>query len=124
MLSGLLNVSERILDGVSSSFSPPLGASAKQVRINGAISVAAGAVCLAAGVFVLAIFGGKLSSVGLAPIIAGHAFVLVGGYRLVFGVSAKADAYEVMSLHRILFGVVWLVFMFGVPILAIILLGP
>ncbi|HLQ26820.1 MAG TPA: hypothetical protein VK138_13205 [Acidiferrobacterales bacterium] len=124
MLRVALNLAGRILDGVSDSFSPSPVATSKEVRINGAIAVGMGFLCFAVAGAVLFLarseWGLRLAFV---PAVAAYAFWIVGGYRLVFGVSAKADPYEVASLHRILFGVGWVVLLIGGPILVLIWLG-
>ena len=56
------------------------------------------------------------------PVMLGYAFLLVGGYRLVFGVSVKATPDQV-SMLRILFGVAWIAFLFVTPIAVLMLLG-
>ncbi len=126
MLRTAINVSARILDGVSESFSPDPAASAREVRINGVIAVAAGIACFAfAGLTLLLLHDQKLAlKAGFAPAMAGYAFSLVGGYRLVFGAIAKADPYEVMSFTRIAFGVVWVVFVFGLLVGAMYVFLP
>lgn len=120
-LKTIISVGDRALDAVSESFSPRVGASPKEVRINGAI-------CVGIGIFFFACFGAvsltySSNAVLILPVMMGYAFVIVGGYRLVFGASAKASPYEVMSLSRILFGVAWIVLVFGAPIAIGILLG-
>lgn len=121
MFRNLFTVSSRILHAVSESFAPSTGSTAKQVRINGAISLAAAFGCLLIGGLVIYFaephYGLRLAFI---PVIAAYALIIVGGYRLVYGQSAKASPYEVASFHRILFGVVWVAVIVGGPILLLI----
>lgn len=116
MLHHALKLPSRILDSVSASFSPSPAATTRDVRINGAITVAAGIFCFVAyGLSMFLLPTSDLAlKLGFVPTMAGYAFLLVGGYRLVFGVSATARPHEIMSLKRIAFGVTWVIFVFGV----------
>src|SRR5262252_2870231 len=129
MLHLIAEAGNRALDAVTESFSPRPGASPRDVRVNGAICVGIGFLCMASllgGIYVL---GGLLKNPDshammflLLPAFLGYAFLIVGGYRLVFGVSVKATADEV-SLFRILFGVLWILFLFATPLVVLILFG-
>ena len=105
------------LDAVSESFSPRTGSTSKEVRINGAICVGVGILCFACFIPIALFVGAdKTAKLFLLPSLLGYAFSLVGGYRLVFGATPKADPHEVMSYKRILFGVAWVLLLFGLPI--------
>jgi hypothetical protein len=125
MLKRLYLLSGRILDGVSESFTSPPNATAREVRVNGALTVGMGFLCLALSGLLMFLSGSSEVAMKLvfAPAMAAYAFLIVGGYRLVFGANAKADPYEVVSIHRILFGVAWVVVLLGGLIFGLIWLG-
>lgn len=113
------------LDAVSESFSPRAGSTSKEVRINGAVCVGVGISCFACFIpMALFLNADQTAKLFLLPSLLGYAFTLVGGYRLVFGATPKADPYEVLSYKRILFGVAWVLLLLGLPIGLAYLLSP
>lgn len=125
MLKPFFQLSGRILDGVTGTFTSAPNATSKEIRINGALTVGMGLVCFALSGLILFLSGnsGLAVKLSFAPMLAAYAFIIVGGYRLVFGANAKADPYEVVSFYRIIFGIAWIVLIFGGLILAIIWFG-
>lgn len=125
MLKRFYLLSGRILEGVSESFTSSPNATTREVRINGALTVGMGFLCLALSGLLMFLSGGSEFAMKLifAPVMAAYAFLIVGGYRMVFGANAKADPYEVVSIHRILFGVAWVVVLMGGLLFGIIWLG-
>ncbi len=126
MMKGIVTAAGAALGAASTAFAPPADATSRQVRVSGAITVGIGACCFAVGGLVLMFLQHQPQWMKAAflPIVAGYAFFLVGGYRLAFGKSAKAGLYETTSFKRIAFGVLWMVFIFGVLIGGIWLFAP
>ena len=121
----IVKVGERALNAVQGSFTPKPNATSKEVRINGAICIGIGFLCIAGYGAAVLIAGPKIfSEIFLLPIMLAYACLVVGGYRLVFGVSAKANPYEVLAWRRVLFGIGWILFLFGLPIALRIYFGP
>jgi hypothetical protein len=120
----LLNVARAALAAVSETFAPKPDATSRQVRINGALCIVVAFVCLGATFGLLLMFGEIVPPAVLAvPALFVYASLIVGGYRLFFGVSAKADDGPLMSFARIAFGIAWIVLLFGSLIGASILFG-
>jgi hypothetical protein len=78
-------------------------------------------LCLAASMVLTLIIGSSRSAFGalIAPALFMYASFIVGGYRLVFGVSSKASPDEVLSLKRVIFGIAWMLFILGLTICAL-----
>ena len=110
----ILHVGSRVLDAVSNSFSPSAGATPREVRINGAI-------CVGLGILIMAIFFASaiflpanwLDRAFLVPAFLVYALWLVGGFRLVFGASARPGGGVFASLQRIVFGITFIIAMGG-----------
>jgi hypothetical protein len=123
MFNKFLRYGSYSLRVVSETFAPPKGSTSRQVRINGimCIGVAFGLLALT-GLIVLLI--SRITHAAFEPAILvlpamfSEASLIVGGYRLVFGMSAKADDSLLMSLARVAFGVTWIVLIFGSVIMA------
>ena len=110
----LINVAGMALTAVSETFAPKQGATSRQVRINGALCIVVAFVCFGATFGLMLIFGKVVPPAVLAvPVLFMYASLIVGGYRLFFGVSAKADDGPLRSLARIAFGIAWIVVLFG-----------
>ena len=108
-----------VLEGVTYSFSPKRGASSRDIRVNGALCVGAGFVVLLTAVGVMLVVPPRWSAhVLLVPSLIVYATWLIGGYRLVFGASADS----VGSWVRIIFGIVFIVAMFGLLIGGVLLI--
>jgi len=124
-LETLLNVGTRALDAVSESFSPRSGAQPKEIRVNGAICLGMALLCMLCVIPIVALVPEKIARfLMLLPAMMAYAFLLVGGYRLVFGSNAKAGDAEVLSLTRVVFGIAWIAFLFGTPVALMMWLNP
>lgn len=110
----IIQISSRVLDAVSNSFSPPAGATSRQVRINGAICVGFGFLMLVVSFLVILLLPSRLSAkVLLVPSLLVYVLWIVGGWRLVFGVSANSEGGALASLQRIFFGIAFVITMGG-----------
>jgi hypothetical protein len=105
----LFSVANRSLDAVALSFAPAASASASAIRINGAICIAIGMLCMALfGAIVLAFQAtpGML----IMPSLLAYACFTVGGYRVIRGKEPAAAHPGELSWSRILMGCVSVVF--------------
>jgi len=110
----LLNVARTVLTAVSETFAPKPDATSRQVRINGALCILVAFACFGITLGLMLAFGRIVPPAVLeVPALFIYATLTVGGYRLFFGVSAKADDSALRSLGRIAFGIVWIALLFG-----------
>jgi len=125
-LNRFLKIARFSLTAVSETFAPPHNATARDVRINGAVCILVGFLCLGTSFILALAIGSSRLTLGtlLAPALFMYASLIVGGYRLVFGVSSKASPDEILSLKRVVFGIAWMLFILGLPICALILINP
>jgi hypothetical protein len=107
----IVQLATTVLDGVRDSFSLKAGVTKREIRMNGAI-------CVAVGFALFFVAGGLLFAmpsdprVAMLPVLGAYALWIVGGYRLVF--AASEDSTN--SLVRVLFGVVFIAAIVGLPI--------
>jgi hypothetical protein len=95
----------------------PAGASSKEIRINGAKSIGVGFVNFALCIPIMLLLEANVAAkVMFFPAMLGYGFVLTGGYRLVFGKGSEPDPFDVFSFTRVLFGVAWILCVFGIPL--------
>jgi len=113
-LGQIVDAGRFALSAVSETFAPSPNATSRQVRINGAICIGLGVSSFLVFFCIMWVFGPNIPmALGLVPSLFMYASLIVGGYRLVFGASAKAEPGEGASLSRILFGIGWMVLLFG-----------
>jgi hypothetical protein len=120
-----LKIASFSLSAVSETFAPSPDATARDVRINGAICILVGFLCLAGGIFLSLEIGSPRLALGalIAPALFMYASLIVGGYRLVFGANSNQSTDEILSLKRVLFGTLWVVIIIGVPIFTLIMVN-
>ena len=111
----LISLTQRSLDAVTLSFSPPAASSARTIRLNGLICILVGMLCVA--IFgAVAFLSRTASGLMLVPSLLAYAFFSVGGYRVIRGKEpASAHAAEI-SFSRILLGCVSVIFCFSLLI--------
>jgi len=71
--------------------------------------VGLGLVCFAVGGVAMALSPARVQLVA-APAMAGYAFLIVGAYRVFFGRGPKAESPLEVSLTRVIFGVLSVLF--------------
>lgn len=114
-IRSLMRMGQWSLDAVSQSFAPPPNATSKSVRIQGAVCIGVGIVCVVvfgAGIAVLHAPAGLLA----VPSLLGYAFFSVGGYRLIRGKEPAAQYPGEISLARIALACLSVVFCFSLII--------
>ncbi len=108
------SLSGRALDSALTSFSPRKEATSKEIRTNGALCTGIGFLCFILCIPLMYLLNsGASAKLMFLPAMLGYAFIVVGGYRLVFGKKLEAETPYDTSLTRILFGVGWIVLCFG-----------
>lgn len=106
----IFTVAQDILASVSGTFSPPAGATSRQVRVNGAITFSLSIVLLIASF--LAFIGMQAlipdaripSGLFMLIVFGFYAMAMVGGYRLIAGKSPQAADATEFSSRRLLIG--------------------
>lgn len=110
--SSIFRSGERALDAVSESFSPRRGASSAEIRKNGLL-------CLGIGLLGFLISGSLIfvapgtPALAMLPALLSYAFMIVGAYRAVLGKTPEPSHPGELSLKRIAFAVVTIVFLFS-----------
>lgn len=114
MLTTLFRAASFSLRAVSETFAPQVGATSRQVRVNGAICIAAAFLTIVLAFGLILLLGSATAPAILAlPAMFMYASLVVGGYRLVFGASPKSEDGPLRSLARVAFGVAWIVLIMG-----------
>ena len=91
-LGWLLRTSQTALHAAKETFGPSCRATPRQVRTSGAITVALGLLFFCAGAAVPVIVPGEMAlRWAVMPSLAGYAFIVVGGYRVLMGQSPEAS---------------------------------
>ena len=111
-LFAMTRVGRVALDAANRILSPPPNASSQEVRKNGLFCLAIGIACFALGALGMTLNRDWIALAAI-PAIAGYAFLIVGGYRAVFGRSPRASSPGELSLHRAIFAVVFIVLTVG-----------
>ena len=120
-LRSFVSTANTALYSATNFFSIPTGATTKEIRINGVKCIGAGVVCFVLSLAVMLLVGVEQGpKAALLPNLMGYGFLLVGGYRLVYGKGTERAPDDVFSFTRILFGVGWIVAVFGIPLLLLI----
>jgi hypothetical protein len=116
-LGWLLRTSQTALHAAEETFRPSCGATPLQVRRNGAITVAVGLLffCISGAVLVV-LPGDTALRAAAMPSLAGYAFIVVGGYRVLTGRSPEASAAPGASMKRILVAIAAAVLFVFVPL--------
>lgn len=111
-LFSLLRNGEKALDAVTESFSPRPGATFPEIRKNGLLCLGIGLPCFALG---SSLIFAMLKTPGLAmlPILLSYAFMIVGAYRAVFGKTPEPAHPGELSIKRVFFAVIAIVFLYG-----------
>jgi hypothetical protein len=113
----VIRAASKVLDAVSYSFSPRVGATAREVRINGALCVGAGFLALIASFPIMYFLPPKWSAqVVMVPALLVYALWLIGGYRIAFAANPTSSGGPFGSIIRIAFGISFIVAMFGLLI--------
>ena len=109
----------RARHAVLETFAPPPGASARAIRVNGAVTVVVGLLGFAvAGAVMLVAHRADLPEMirklALAPILAAYVCIIVGGYRLLTGAdpATRGDSLGA-ALRRISIGVAAVILAMG-----------
>ena len=123
-LGWLLRTSQTALHAAKESFGPSCGATPRQVRTSGAITVALGLLFFCAGAAVPVIVPGEMAlRWAVMPSLAGYAFIVVGGYRVLMGQSPEASAEPGASLRRIRVAIAAVVLFVFVPLAVFVGVG-
>jgi len=126
-LTIIVRATQRALSAVTDSFSPPTNASSQTIRVNGAICIGIGALCVAAFV-AFAIWLHAAPEMLFLPSLLTYALIAVGGYRIIRGKEPQAHHPGEGSALRILIGCVSAIFCFallaGMSFLGLLLFGP
>ena len=116
----LLRISRAALHAAKDTLGPPGGSSQAQVRKNGAITAGLGLLLFCAATPILFFVPGEAAlKVGVIPCLAGYAFVVVGGYRVLLGRSPVEKGGVDASVKRILAGIAAVVLFVFVPLAVI-----
>lgn len=116
-LRSFVSTSNDALSAATNFFSLPSGASTKEIRLNGLKCVGMGLFCFALCLVPMLFLSADAAIKAMfLPSLLGYSFILVGGYRLVFGKAGAQDPYDAFSFVRILFGVAWVASIFGIPL--------
>jgi hypothetical protein len=116
-LGWLLRTSQTALRAAMETFRPSCGAAPLQVRKSGAITVAVGLIFFCISVAVLVFLRGDIAlRVAAMPSLAGYAFIIVGGYRVLMGRSPEASTEQGASMQRILVAIAAVVLFVFVPL--------
>jgi hypothetical protein len=119
-LRSFVSTANSALYTATNYFSIPSGATSKEIRISGVKCIGTGIVCFLVAMVIMFVGGIEHGAgVSLLPNLMGYGFILVGGYRLVFGKGTERAPDDIFSLTRIVFGVSWVVAIFGIPMLLI-----
>jgi hypothetical protein len=103
-----------VLRAVTETFVLPPNTTSRQVRINGAICIALALIWAAFFVVVLSLYGPDTPMEFMAlPSWFMYASLMIGGYRLVFGLGVGVEVGEAVPLARIVFGAAWIVILVG-----------
>jgi len=114
-IRSFVRAAEWSLDAVLQSFAPPPAATSKSIRINGAVCILVGMVCVGAFGAAVLFLKAPESLLLIASFLA-YAFFTVGGYRLIRGKEASAQHPGEISYARILLGCLSVLFCFGLLI--------
>jgi hypothetical protein len=105
----LVSLTQKSLDAVTLSFSPPAAASSQTIRLNGLICILVGMLCVI--LFgALVVISHAPMGLALVPSLLAYAFFTVGGYRVIRGKEPAAAHAAETSLPRILLGCVSVIF--------------
>lgn len=114
-------------DALLETFRPAEDASAREIRVNGAVCVGLGLLLfLAGGALMFALQGHAAPSlaikIGVAPLLVAYALLIVGGYRVLTGREPADEASSTLaSLRRIAVGVAAVVLSVGLLYLLVLL---
>lgn len=100
----MLKAGTDAIDAVSESFSPRNDASSRQIRLNGLQCLCIGLLCFLCSCSIIFFFP-KQATIAMLPMMLAYTFIVVGGYRIVFGKSPKPAHVGEVSLMRIVFAV-------------------
>src|ERR1019366_4437306 len=85
-LRSFVSTANSALYTATNYFSIPSGATSKEIRISGVKCIGTGIVCFLVAMVIMFVGGIEHGAgVSLLPNLMGYGFILVGGYRLVFG---------------------------------------
>lgn len=111
-LRTLVGATQFALDAVANSFSPSPTATSRTIRVNGAVCILVGMLCVLACGGLLMLWRASPMLL-LFPSLLAYAFFTVGGYRLIRGQEPKAQHAGEVSGTRIALGCMAVLFCFS-----------
>ncbi|MFZ6873712.1 hypothetical protein ACO0LF_16760 [Undibacterium sp. Di27W] len=111
-LLSILHGGAKALDAVSESFAPKPGASSSDIRKNGLLCLAIGLLCVFLSISLIFVKP-MIPALMMLPILLSYAFMIVGAYRAIFGKTPKPAYPGELSIKRVSFAVITIVFFFG-----------
>jgi hypothetical protein len=120
MFRRLFSVADTAIDAVGATFAPPADATSRQIRVNGALCIAAALGCLVAfGALawgwhrLFPEYGPPSPKLVIVPAIAFYVLTMFGTYRLIVGKSPQPRYPGEISLKRVMFAIASILMVFA-----------